>query len=353
MNVIPIVTVHNPDENLEKVVSGLVEAKFKEIIVVNVDSDQSRNKYFEALGKYENCKILYNLPDKGRGRALKIAFKYILDNKMKAAGIVTVNGYNQFNMDDIVLCAREMVRKKDSLVFASRDLRKKEFPLRTRIGNFLMKGVCRFACGCSLSDPLTGLRAIPYKYLEGMCRVKGDKYDYDTNLILYTKENGIAITEVKIDSVYLEKKIEEHYKPILDAIRISSSIFKFILSSVVSSGLDQFVYLIMIALLSSYDIRPALGIFIATVVGRAISSLVNFTFNRRAVFKSDNPVGKTMAKYYTLCVTQMTISYFLVYIISHHLSVMGAFTVFIKLCVDICLFLIGFQIQRRWVFKNA
>ena len=42
--------------------------EFKKIIVVNVDSDQSHNKYFEAVKKYENCTVLYNDPDKGRGR---------------------------------------------------------------------------------------------------------------------------------------------------------------------------------------------------------------------------------------------------------------------------------------------
>lgn len=352
MNVIPIVTVYNPDENLEKVISGLVQAKFKEIIVVNIDSDQAHSKYFEHLKKYENCVVLYNKPNKGRGRALKIAFRYILENKIKAAGIVTVNGYNQFDINDVVACSKELVKQKNNIIFGSRNLRKKEFPLRARIGNFLMSIVCRFACGCSLADPLTGLRAIPYKYLEEFINVKGEMYDYDTNLILHTKEKGILISEVKVDSVYLEKKIAAHYKPILDAIRISSSILKFIFSSIVSSGLDQIFFAIMIALLHSYEVTPALGIFIATAFGRAISSLVNFTFNKRAVFKSDTPIGKTMAKYYTLAISQMTVSYLMVYFISHFLSVMGAFTVIVKILVDLCLFMISFQIQRKWVFKK-
>jgi len=353
MNVIPIVTVYNPDDNLEKVVLGLEEAKFKEIIIVNVDSDQAHSKYFEDIKKYENCVVLYNKPNKGRGRALKIAFQYLLENKIKASGIVTVNGYNQFDMKDVITCSKEMVKQKNNIIFGSRNLRKKEFPLRTRIGNVIMSFVCRFACGCSLADPLTGLRAIPYKYLEELTHVKGEMYDYDTNMILHTKEKGILISEVNVESVYLEKKIAAHYKPILDAIRISSSILKFIASSLVSTSLDQIFYGIMIALLHSYKVGPALGIFVATAFGRAISSLVNFTFNKRAVFKSDTPVGKTMRKYYTLAVTQMTVSYLMVYFISHFLSVMGAFTVIIKIIVDLCLFMVSFQIQRKWVFKKV
>jgi hypothetical protein len=48
-------------------------------------------------------------------------------------------------------------------------------------------------------------------------------YDYDANMILKAKEKKIAISETKIDDVYLEIKIAEHYKPVLDGIRISSS----------------------------------------------------------------------------------------------------------------------------------
>jgi hypothetical protein len=53
---------------------------------------------------YENCHVLYNDPDKGRGRALKLAFRYILEKGMKPEGIVTVNGYDQFDIRYILEC---------------------------------------------------------------------------------------------------------------------------------------------------------------------------------------------------------------------------------------------------------
>ena len=321
MDVIPIVTVHNPDENFVNVVSDLDKFGFKNIIVVNVDSDNSSSKYFEQVKVYDHTTVLYNEPNKGRGRALKIAFKHILDNDIKGSGVVTVNGYNEFDIEDVVKCSKSVIENNNSIIMGSRNFKNKEFPKKARFGNFLMSMVCKFAIGCGLSDPLTGLRAVPYKYLEKFSKVKGEMYDYDTNMLLEAKEEEIDLKEVKVDKVYLETKIAEHYKPVLDAIRICSSILKFIASSIVSSGLDQILYAVIMALLSVYAIKPAIGIFIATVVARVSSSFLNYAFNKRAVFKSDTPVGKTLFRYYVLCITQMAVSYFLVFLFSHILNV--------------------------------
>lgn len=352
MNIIPVVTVHNPDESLERTIINLKEAGFKNIIVVNIDSDQSLNIYFDAVKQYEGCKVLYNDPNKGRGRALKIAFSYILKNKIQGDGVVTVNGYNQFATRYILACAEKMIQKKNQIIFGSRDFSNREFPISKRIGNFLISTVCRFACGCALSDPLTGMRAIPYEYLEPFLQVKGDMYDYDANLILEAKERKIKISEVKVEDVYLEKKIAAHYKPIFDAIRISSSLIKFVASSIISTVLDQVCYVVVIWVLSLYGTKASVGILVATIFGRAISSFANFYFNKRAVFKSDMPMGKTMGRYYTLAIAQMTISYFLVYFFSNILEITGPLTVTIKILVDLALFFVSFQIQRRWVFHN-
>ena len=147
MDVIPIVTVHNPDENFVNVVSDLDKFGFKNIIVVNVDSDNSSSKYFEQVKVYDHTTVLYNEPNKGRGRALKIAFKHILDNDIKGSGVVTVNGYNEFDIEDVVECSKSVIENNNSIIMGSRNFKNKEFPKKARFGNFLMSMVCKFAIG--------------------------------------------------------------------------------------------------------------------------------------------------------------------------------------------------------------
>ncbi len=74
--------------------------------------------------------------------------------------------------------------------------------------------------------------------------------------------------------------------------------------------------------------------------------------NRKAVFKDDGNVGKSLVRYYILCVIQMLVSYYLVWMVTDVLSLGGVLTVVSKAVIDTILFLISFQIQRRWVFRK-
>jgi len=96
-------------------------------------------------------------------------------------------------------------------------------------------------------------------------------------------------------------------------------------------------------------------IFLATAGARVVSSIVNYSINRKVVFKSDSSIKKSLVKYYSLAVCQLLLSSFLVTVLS--IEVLGlesgslAVTI-IKMIVDVGLFLVSYQIQKRWVFKN-
>ena len=90
------------------------------------------------------------------------------------------------------------------------------------------------------------------------------------------------------------------------------------------------------------------SILIATVSARILSSLVNYSVNKNIVFKSTD-TKNTIIKYYILCVMQMLLSAKLVELI--YASAAGG-AVIIKIIVDSILFIISYQIQQRWVFRD-
>lgn len=61
-----------------------------------------------------------------------------------------------------------------------------------------------FLCGIKLSDTQTGLRAIPYCFIRQMICVGGGRYEYETNVLLEIKRQGIAYAEEKIQTIYIE-----------------------------------------------------------------------------------------------------------------------------------------------------
>ena len=169
-------------------------------------------------------------------------------------------------------------------------------------------------------------------------------------MLLEIRQAGIEFLEVPIQSVYIEENATSHFNPIKDSFKIYGVIFKFLFSSLASSVIDLVLFTI-ISVLTLGHMDDSIRILIATVGARIVSSLFNYTFNRNAVFKSGSNVKTSMIRYYILCVAQLGVSYILVYVTTYLLSLGEVLTVLSKALIDTILFLISFQIQRRWVFK--
>lgn len=350
MNVTIIIPSLNPDEKLIQVVDALVDKGFKDIVLVNDGSDEQHMTPFEIVGRYAECHVLHHEVNKGKGRALKTAFEYCLENRKDIAGVVTVDGDNQHSADDIYECTRRLIELKNHVILGVRDFSGKDVPPKSKFGNNMTKFVFRVFCGLKISDTQTGLRAIPYEYLELMDRIKGERFEYETNMLLELKHYNIPYTEVGIHTIYIEENASTHFHPIKDSIKIYGVILKFLMGSLLSSVIDIVAFALLSILFRKLE--PVSKIFIATVIARIISSLINYTFNRKAVFESKMSVKKSMVRYYILCVFQMMVSYGLVWGVTELLSMGNTLTVLSKVIIDTCLFVISFKIQRAWVFNS-
>lgn len=351
MDVSIILPSLNPDEKLMKVVNGLIEQGFDDIIIVNDGSNAEHIKPFEEAGMLSQCTILTHEVNKGKGRALKTAFEYFLANRKGKAGVITVDGDNQHRPDDIYHCGQEMLSNHHSIILGSRDFSQHDVPKKSRYGNRITSFVFKVAVGLKINDTQTGLRAIPTEYLESLLEVEGERFEYETNMLLDMKTHSIPFKEVKISTVYIEENKTSHFNPVKDSFRIYSLILKFLFTSIFSSIVDLVAFILLMCILEKYFDRRLL-IFIATFGARLISSLVNFTLNHKKVFKSQESMGRTVIRYYILCVIQATVSFGSVYLISKALSLTNSYVTLIKIFVDTILYFISFQIQREWVFKK-
>ena len=341
----------NPDEKLNKVVDGLLSAGFEDIVLVNDGSDEAHLGPFRQAAAHKEVTLLTHEVNKGKGRALKTAFSYVVDNRKQTAGVITVDGDNQHTVKDIRACAEKMLECKDKVILGCRDFTQDNVPWKSRVGNVSTSLVFRLFCGIKISDTQTGLRAIPYQYLPLMCEVEGERFEYETQMLFAIKKNHIGMEEVKIETVYLEDNASTHFDPIKDSLKIYKIIFKFMISSGTSFLIDYGIYSLLVFLIGG-NFSRGLRLFIATFAARAVSSICNYTMNKKAVFKSKASVSRSLIRYYILCVFQTAASYGLVYLLSSLCRAGSFLEIVLKLAVDIVLFIISFQIQHRWVFKE-
>ena len=64
---------------------------------------------FKEVAAHSECTILTHEVNKGKGRGLKTAFEFCLENRKDIDGVVTVDGDNQHRAKDIKKCSETMV----------------------------------------------------------------------------------------------------------------------------------------------------------------------------------------------------------------------------------------------------
>ena len=320
-----VVPTLNPNiEIFKKFLDNLLE-KTKNVLVYDDGCNKEYDSFFKELEK-KKITVLHHYVNLGKGRAMKDAFNYLLLKYPKLKGVVTADSDGQHSIKDIEKVAEEIKKHPDSLILGCRDFDSENVPTRNKFGNKITRGVFKTFVGLSITDTQTGLRGYPTKVMSSLLSVKGDRFEYETNMLIETMNKKIPIIEVPIETIYLENSnSESHFNPVKDSFEIYKLFFKFILAGLSSFILDYLLY--------------------ATICARVLSSMYNFLVNSNVVFKNRN--SSSLIKYACLCVIQMFVSGLAVeYIVKlTHISSMV-----IKLIVDIILFIVNFVIQRTFIF---
>ena len=344
----------DPDEKLVAVIDGLLEYGFTDIILVNDGSKPENLHYFEdAAAQHPEIHLLHHEVNKGKGAALKNAFRWFLENRPNGYGVVTVDGDNQHHPADTRACCEQMM-KTGHAVLGCRDFNQEDVPARSSFGNKTTSLIFKIFVGMTISDTQTGLRAIPRGVLKELVEVYGDRFEYETNMLLAFKTKGIDFDEVKIRTVYIEENKSSHFRVIHDSWRIYKLIlahfFRYTLSSLTSAVVDTGAYSLLSALLplSGFALTAAAG-----VIARVISSLLNFFMNQRLVFQTNVDTKKAMVRYYMLALPQMAAQVLLtqgVYALFGIPDSANLLRTVIYAIVMTVLYFMSYMIQQRWVF---
>ena len=286
----------------------------------------------------------------GKGKALKDAMSYYLYRYYTSNGIITVDSDGQHIVPDVDKVAEAMSANPDSLILGARDFNSDNVPSKSRFGNKCTIVALKLFIGGNISDTQTGLRGIPNKLIERYSTLRGDRFEYETVMLIDAIHEHEDIKEVPIRTVYINNNSETHFNPIKDSVRIYRVIlgtfFRYTLSSLSSFLVDYGIFCGLIYVLAKGSATSNRSIWTATIAARICSSMFNYMINKKVVFKSKRGPS-TLAMYYCLCVLQMAASAALVSL----LNATGFVPQVGKIIVDTVLFIISFRIQKLVIFK--
>ena len=345
-----IIPAYKPDEKLLSTLSGLTGIGFDDILVVDDGSGTDFEPIFEKVKLIKECTLLRHKVNRGKGAALKTAFTYFGDNREDKLGVVTADADGQHLPEDIKAVSEAMI-KKEAVILGVRDFSDPAVPPRSKTGNRITSVVFRLFFGMKITDTQTGLRAFPKKYLADIAEAKGDRYEFETNMLFLINKADIPMKEVKIQTVYIEENKSSHFRVVRDSLRIYSLIIKYLFSSCAAAVIDATAFFVLHKW-AVFAFIPVSLEYSANVGARVISSIVNYFLNSKMVF-GDKLSKKTLLRYYILAAAVIVASSGFVKLIKVLLGLESSILItLIKILVDTILFFATFRIQHKWVFNS-
>lgn len=350
-----IIPAYEPDERLISLLENLTENSLHPIIVVNDGSGKQYSELFDQterlLKQGKGCLLVHEV-NRGKGRALKTAFEYVRSTFPDAIGVVTADSDGQHTVACIKKIITALTENPKELILGVRDFSGEGIPWKSRFGNNLTEKVFAYVAGVHVSDTQTGLRGIPFSFMEQLLDVPGERFEFEMQMLMESA-GKYPIREIKIETIYdSEENHQTHFNPVMDSIKIyrilGKKFLRYIFASGSSSVIDVALFMLFCHLLRNVTVSYAAA---ATVFARIISAVYNYCMNYKVVFKSREKVSASGMKYVLLAVIQMAMSAFLVTLGIKYLAFIPE--VLVKIIVDTVLFFVSYHIQQRYVFQRT
>lgn len=335
---IALIPAYQPTDVLFGLVQQLTSLGFS-VILVDDGSGKEFKELFHSCSQY--AKVLHHDTNKGKGFALKTGLAYIQQNCEQNSIVVTVDADGQHTPKDALAICQKAEQYRDSLVLGSRKL-KGHIPLRSQFGNTITRMVYRLTTGLKVHDTQTGLRAFSKSLIHELLHISGERYEYEMNVLLEFARKGIPIHEVEIETIYFDKNKSSHFHALKDSYRIYKEILKFSVSSFIGFLVDYGMYSIL--LLLTGDLRYS------NIGARIVSASVNYTINRKFVFKSKAGVVQSAMQYVLLA---MVILCGNTIVLECFVRNFGIHQMFAKLITEMLFFIINWLIQRFIIFRRT
>ena len=335
-----IIPAYQPDEKLYRLVIKLKAVCNYSIIIVNDGSSEDRKPLFDKL--HQHATVLNHATNRGKGASIKTALGFVQEHYGTDEGIVTVDADGQHLPEDVVRVSETWKNAPEKLVLGSRRFTGK-VPFKSRAGNAITRFVFRLSTGVKLFDTQTGLRVFSASRIPMMLSMKGNRYEYEINVLLYATRHRVPIEEVPIETVYIANNASSHFQPLRDGWRIYKMIIFFVASSLIAMITDYVLFIIAVAITTMPMLSRETSLLISVFTARVVSSFINYFINRKIVF--DYHDKSSVFRYYLLVAAILAANYGLMLLITRFMPAQIG-----KLFVELLLYPVSFLLQRIFVF---
>jgi glycosyltransferase involved in cell wall biosynthesis len=220
-----VIPAYRPEKELVDYINSLIEKNVGHVVVVDDGNDDTYSDIFDRISNIHRCTVLEHERNQGKGAGLKTAFQYVLNEHSHLRGVVTADADGQHTINDVLNIGKHLIENEDSFIIGMREFDRETTPFRSLLGNTVTSIVFRILYGKYLKDTQTGLRGFPTHELHDLIKLRGDRYEYEMNVLIYSIQKNKSIIRVDIETVYHDVHVS-YFKTYSDAVRVAGSIFK-------------------------------------------------------------------------------------------------------------------------------
>jgi len=220
MKIAVIIPALNPSKHLISYTHNLLDEGVAQIIIVNDGSSEEFTSTFKDLESLSRCTVLSHDVNCGKGRALKTGFTYFLRHFNNLCGVITADADGQHAVEDVCAMAKTLETNPKDILLGVRDFSQSHVPKKSLMGNRMTSFAFKILFRYKIEDTQTGLRGIPASELSWIMKLKGERYEYEVNMLISAIKRKIPLREIQIQTLYFDNNSGSYYKAVKDSLKI-------------------------------------------------------------------------------------------------------------------------------------
>jgi len=198
----------------EKHISDIVRRTRQELDHVLVVDDGSEDKT-ATRAREAGAEVIVHSQNRGKGEAIKTGLRYWLDRQFVHVIILDADGQHLPEEIDRFIAAAGSATER-SFFLGNRMNNLTGMPFIRRVVNRYMSNRISRVCGQKIPDTQCGFRMLDRQLIPELLG-GGDRFDYETEMLIIAGRKGYPIQSVPITTVYSDEVSKIH--PARDALR--------------------------------------------------------------------------------------------------------------------------------------
>jgi len=203
-----VIPAYNEEKRIGAVLSA-TDCLGLEVLVVD---DGSRDGT-ASVARTHSCHLVAHPVNKGKGAAIRTAIAWVLERGFDAAVFLDADG--QHLPAEVDRFVSEFEASGADLIVGSRMHDNAAMPTVRKLSNRTSSALVSLLAGTRVADSQSGFRLLSAPLLEKMKTRGGERFDFESEMIIDAARGGAKYREVPISCIYGDKK--SHYHPLRDS----------------------------------------------------------------------------------------------------------------------------------------